>query len=137
MLAKHDKTLDWQKIAEGILITAEQMQYPDGLSVGLLPDSFNLENQQRNISDINPTVLVMQRRRLQGQPESLDIVLSKDGKFRVVSPFKTNIETTADHKNVAVIDAVAGITYQIIVNGNTIKTVASQGIDRIELSDSP
>ncbi|MDR2437816.1 MAG: glycoside hydrolase family 127 protein [Planctomycetaceae bacterium] len=133
MLARHDKTLDWKKIAEGILIVAEQMQYPDGQSIGLLPDSFNLEYQQRNIADINPTVLVMQRRLLQGQLESIDIVLSKDGKFRIVSPFKTVIETDTNGKHIAVIEAVDGITYQIIVNGNTIKTVTSKGTDRIEL----
>ncbi|MDR2704544.1 MAG: glycoside hydrolase family 127 protein [Planctomycetaceae bacterium] len=137
MLAKHDKTLDWQKIAEGILIVAEQMQYLDGLSIGLLPDSFNLEYQQRNIADINPTVLVMQRRLLQGQPESIDIALSKDGKFRVVSPFKTVIETDTNGQHVAVIEAVNGLTYQTIVDGNTIKTVTSHGIDRIELETAP
>ncbi|MDR0335704.1 MAG: glycoside hydrolase family 127 protein [Planctomycetaceae bacterium] len=133
MLAKHDQTLDWQKIAEAILIVAEQMQYPEGQSIGLLPDSFNLEYQQRNIADINPTVLVMQRRYLQGQLESIDIALSKDSKFRIVSPFRTTIETDSNGKNVAVIEAVAGITYQIIINGNTIKTVTSQGTDRIGL----
>ncbi|MDR1142235.1 MAG: hypothetical protein LBL62_11115 [Planctomycetaceae bacterium] len=136
MLAKYDQTLDWRKIAEAILVVAEQMQYPDGQSIGLLPDSFNLEYQQRNISDINPTVLVMQRRLLQEKLESIDIVLSKDGKYRVVSPFKTIIETDSNGKNIAVIEAVTGITYQIIVNGSTVKTVTSQGIDRIEL-DNP
>jgi hypothetical protein len=133
MLAKHDQTLHWQKIAEAILIVAEQMQYPDGQSIGLLPDSFTLEYQQRNIADINPTVLVMQRRYLQGQPESIDIALSKDGKFRIVSPFKTIIETDSNGKRSAVIEAVAGITYQIILNGSTVKTITSQGTDRIGL----
>ncbi|MDR2115914.1 MAG: glycoside hydrolase family 127 protein [Planctomycetaceae bacterium] len=135
MLAEYDKTLDWRKIAEGILIVAEQMQYPDGQSIGLLPDSFHLEYQQRNIADINPTVLVMQRRLLQGKLESIDIVLSKDKKFRVVSPFKTIIETDSNGKHIAKIEAIAGITYQIIVNGNTIKTITSQGTDQIGLDE--
>ncbi|MDR2441442.1 MAG: hypothetical protein LBE12_18940 [Planctomycetaceae bacterium] len=78
MLARHDKTLNWKKIAEGILIVAEQMQYPDGQSIGLLPDSFNLKYQQRNIADINPIVLVMQRRLLQGQHTVVE-----SGKLRV------------------------------------------------------
>jgi hypothetical protein len=133
LLAEYDKTLDWRRVAEGILIVAEQMQYPDGLSIGLLPDSFSLAAQQRNVADINPTVLVMQRRKIQDKLESIDVVVSQDGKYRVVSPFKTTLENRNDNKTVAVIESVAGISYQILVNGNEIKNVTSQGTDRVEL----
>ena len=47
MLAPHDKSLDWNHLARGILISAEQQQYPDGLWAGLLPDSFDIVGQQR------------------------------------------------------------------------------------------
>ena len=133
LLAGHDPTLDWKTIAEGILITAERMQYPDGPCVGLLPDSFTLSTQHRNPADIIPTVIAMQRRRLQGEPSGVDVVVSPNGKYRVVSPFKTSIETNADGKTEAVIEAKAEITYQILVNGE-IKTIESQGRDRIELT---
>ena len=133
LLAGHDQTLDWNTFAEGILIAAERMQYPDGECVGLLPDSFTLSTQHRNPADIIPTVIAMQRRRLQGEPSSLDVVVSPNGRYRVVSPFKTLIEASADEKTVAVIEAKAGMTYQILVNGE-IKTIESKGRDCFELS---
>ncbi len=133
MLAEHDKTVDWRKIAEGILIAAEQMQYPDGICVGLLPDSLTLDSQTRNPHDINPSVLVMQRRRLRGEVESVCVAITKDGKYRVVSPYQTTFATSDDGKVTAVIEGEAGTTYQILVNGGELKTVVSQGCDRVEL----
>ncbi len=132
MLSKHDTIVDWKKIAEGILVTGEQMQYPDGPSIGLLPDSFKLAIQKRVPADINPTVLVMQRRLLDGKLESLAVVVSPDKKFRVVSPYPTKLETTADGKPVAVIDAPSGTTYQVLVNGTEVRTIESKGTDRVE-----
>jgi len=38
-------------------------------------------------------------------------------------------------KNTAVIESVAGTTYQIIVNGKDMKTVKSRGIDHIEFAE--
>ena len=35
-LAPHEKTLDWKHVARGILISAQQQQYPDGPHIGLL-----------------------------------------------------------------------------------------------------
>ena len=54
LLAPYDDTLDWKRVAEGILICGEQMQYPDGPSIGCLPDVFELESQSRRPADINP-----------------------------------------------------------------------------------
>ena len=130
MLAKHDSTLDWNKIAEGILITAERMQYTEGPSIGLLPDSYSLPMQIPYTFDMNPSVLVQQRRRLQGKIDSLAIVLSADKKYRVVSPYKTTIEGTT-----AVIEGVAGTTYQIIVNGKDVRTIESKGVDHAALAE--
>jgi len=134
LLAEHDQTLDWKTIAEGILITAERMQYPDGECIGLLPDSFTLSTQHRNPADIIPSVLAMQRLRLQGKPSGVDVVVSPNGKYRIVSPFNTSIETSEDGKTTAFIEAKAGMTYQILVNGNEVKTIESKGRDQIELS---
>jgi len=130
MLAKHDQTVNWQKIAEGILVTAERMQYAEGPSIGLLPDSYNLSSQTPLPFDINPSVLVQQRRRLQGKIPALDIALSADKKYRVVSPYKTQIDG-----NAATIEGVAGTTYQIIVNGKTVKSIESKGVDRVNLAE--
>ena len=127
MLSKHDDTVDWWKIAEGILATAERMQYTEGPCIGLLPDAWNISLQMPLPFDINPSVLVQQRRRLQGKVPSLDIVLSADKQFRVVSPYKTTIEG-----NTAVIEGAAGTVYQILVNGE-VRTIESRGMDRVEL----
>jgi hypothetical protein len=130
--------IDWRKIAEGILITAEQMQYPSGESIGLLPDSFVLETQTRRPSDINPSVLVMQRRRVQNKLDSISVAVSKDNnndkKYRVVSPYPAVIET-ADGKTFAVIDAVKGTEYQVLINGRTVKSIVSDGRDKIPLTE--
>ena len=106
-----------------------------------LSDSFTLTTQHRNPADINPSVLAMQRLRLQGEPSGVDVALCQDGKYRVVSPFQTSIETSTDGKTFAVIEAKAGVTYQILVNDRVagrnapeIKTIESQGRDRIELT---
>ena len=42
LLMPYDTTLHWRQVAEGILIAAEQMQYPDGQYAGCVPDSFDL-----------------------------------------------------------------------------------------------
>ena len=120
MLSKHDQTLDWKKIAEGILITAERMQYSKGPSIGLLPDSFNIIMQKQQPADISPSVLVQQRRRLQGKPASLGVAVSADAKLRVVSPYKTTIDNK-DGRNVITIEGVPGVPYQYIVNGQEVK----------------
>ena len=127
MLAEHDRTLDWRRVAEGILIASEQMQYPDGPHVGCLPDSFNLPSQHRNPADVNPCVLVAIRQRLNGELDSLAI--ATDAKHRVVAPFPVKLRGDK-----AVITARRGVNYEVLVDGQRIVKVASQGTDVIDLS---
>lgn len=57
-LAPHDPEGPWTKLAHGIARSGVQQVYPAGHpSAGLLPDSFTLEIQHRNIFDINPGTL--------------------------------------------------------------------------------
>lgn len=57
-LAPHDPDGPWTKLAHGIARSGIQQVYPAGHpSAGLLPDSFTLEIQHRNIFDINPGTL--------------------------------------------------------------------------------
>lgn len=85
LLAPYDPAFDWRKVAEGILVAAEQMQYPDGPTAGCLPDSFNLASQQRLPADINPCALVALRMRLDGQVDTLAV--ARQGKRVAVAPF--------------------------------------------------
>jgi hypothetical protein len=129
LLAPHDSTLYWRHIAEGITICAEQMQYPDGPSVGTLPDVFVLQSQSRQPADINPGALVSLRLALAGRLDGLAIATG--GQHRVLAPFPVEIR---DGK--AFVQAVAGTGYQVLVDGNRIVDVTSVGTDVVEFADA-
>jgi hypothetical protein len=112
-LLPHDTTLDWRHIAEGITIAAEQMLYPDGPSVGTLPDVFELDMQNRMPADINPTNVIGLRRRLSGEPQGLYCVLENDS--RVVAPYPVTVQDGRATIN-------GSGTYQVLVNG-TLRSV--------------
>jgi hypothetical protein len=126
LLSDYDQTLDWSKVAEGILICGEQMQYPDGPSVGCLPDVFDLKLQQRRPADINPGALVSLRLRVSGKLDALAV--ATDGEHRIVSPFPVEANAAA-----ARIQAPRGATYQVLIDGERIVDVQSSGRDVIEL----
>ncbi|NQU25141.1 MAG: hypothetical protein HQ567_27965 [Candidatus Nealsonbacteria bacterium] len=126
MLAPHDDSLDWNHLARGILLSAEQQQYPDGPHVGLLPDSFHLAAQRRQPADINPTALVSLRLALDGQVDFLSV--AADAKHRVAAPFPVVIRNGKAH-----IHGKAGVKYQVLVDGRKIVEVHSQGEDVVEL----
>jgi hypothetical protein len=127
MLAPLDQALDWKRVATGILITAEQMQYPSGPFAGCEPDSFVLASQQRNGPAINPCALVSLRLALEGKLDSL-AVATADG-HRIVAPFPVTI---GDGQ--ARIQARAGVAYQVVVDGQRIVQVQSRGDDSIPLT---
>jgi hypothetical protein len=114
--------LDWKQLARGILISAEQMQYPDGPYAGLLPDAFTLEYQERVPARINPCALVSLRLVLDGKLDSLAV--ASDGEHRVVAPFPLTLENGRAH-----IRASKGVSYQIIVDGKRVVTIESIGDD--------
>ncbi|MCX6899941.1 MAG: hypothetical protein NT105_14725 [Verrucomicrobia bacterium] len=96
MLVPYDKTLNWRQLAEGILITAEQMQYPDGEFAGCVPDSFELATQTRRPWNINPCAVVSLRLALEGKLDAL-AVAAVDG-HRVVAPFAAARRTFAPRR---------------------------------------
>jgi hypothetical protein len=124
LLAPHDQTLDWRQVAEGILICAEQMQYPDGPSVGCLPDVFELATQARRPADINPGALVSLRLLVAGKLDSL--ALASDGQHRVVAPFPVTIKDGQAH-----IQGQTGVRYQVLIDGARVVDVDSKGPDFI------
>jgi hypothetical protein len=130
LLEPYDQTLEWRKLAEGILRCGEQMQYPDGPSKGCLPDVFDLPTQQRRPADINPGALVSLRLRLAGQLDALAV--ARSGSRCVVAPFPVEIRGEQ-----AVIQARAGVQYQVLIDGRRIITITSQGTDSIPLQETP
>jgi hypothetical protein len=126
MLAPHDKSLDWNHLARGILIAAEQMQYTEGPHRGLLPDSFDLATQQRRPWDINPCAVVSLRLALDGQLDALAV--ASDGKHRVVAPFPVVLRDGKAH-----IRGRAGTEYQALIDGKRAVKVVSKGDDEVPL----
>ncbi len=126
LLAPYDATLDWKHLARGILITAQQMQFPDGPYAGLLPDSFALESQERRPTRINPCALVSLQMALDGEVDFLSV--AADGRHRVAAPFPVVLRHAA-----ATIRGRAGVAYQVIVDGTHIIDVKSRGDDVIPL----
>ncbi len=128
MLAPYDDTLDWRMVAEGITICGEQMQYPDGKSIGTLPDVFNLREQSRHPADINPGALVSLRLLLTGRLDAL--AMATDGMHRVVAPYPVTIR---DGK--ATVQAQSGSTYQVLIDGKRIIDVKSIGEDIVDFNE--
>jgi len=126
MLAEHDDSFDWNHLARGILISAEQQQYPDGEWVGLLPDVFSLEDQQRRPARINPCGIASLRMVLDGQLDFLSV--ATDGQHRIAAPFPVSLCDGVAH-----IRAKEGATYQAIIDGQRIVEVKSEGDDVIRL----
>lgn len=127
-LAPYDDTLDWSHLAWGILISGEQMQYPDGEYAGLLPDALALESQERRPWTINPCPLVSLRLALEGKVDA--IAVAADEVHRVAAPFP--VKLVGDQ---AIIEAERGVTYQVIIDGRRIVGVRSKGQDVVELKE--
>ena len=126
MLMPYDTTLNWRQLAEGILIAAEQMQYPDGEFAGCVPDSFELATQTRRPWNINPCAVVSLRLALEGKLDALAVVAA-DG-HRVVVPFPVTIRGGKAH-----VRAKEGVAYQVLVDGQRVVDVRSRGEDVVPL----
>jgi hypothetical protein len=80
-LAKHDRSIDWRRVAEGITAAAERMLWPDGPFAGCLPDSFALARQARNGPMINPGAVLACRLALGGdRPDAATDLVEWGGK---------------------------------------------------------
>jgi hypothetical protein len=126
LLEPHDHSLDWHRLAEGILRAAQQMQYPEGPEAGCLPDSFSLAAQRRLPAAVNPCVLVWLRLLLGGELDSLAV--GAEGSHRLVAPFPVTLRAGK-----ATITAKAGTRYDVLLDGSRIKSIVSQGVDTIGL----
>lgn len=125
-LAPHEDSLDWNHLARGILISAQQQQYPDGPHVGLLPDALDIRSQRRQPADINPCAIVSLQMVLDGEVDFLSVARG-DGAV-VAAPFPVTIRDGAAH-----VQAKAGVTYQLLIDGRQVVDVVSQGTDVVPL----
>lgn len=123
-----DQSLDWRKIAEGIVLSGQQQQYREGNSIGLLPDSISMADQVRFSYDINPSALHLLHRMARNQFTNVDVKITEKGN-RIVAPFPITI------KNETVfIKAKNGVKYDVWVN-NKVQKIVSRGTDQLELGN--
>ncbi len=128
LLAPHDTSVDWKKIATGILVAAEQMQYPDGYYIGCLPDAFSLESQTRQLPTLNPCGLVSLRRAIEGKVDSLDVI--SNGPETLVSPFPLQ----PNKKGALVREVPAGFTFEVLFNGQRSQSIQGSGSQRDQIA---
>ena len=125
-LAPHDDSFDWNRLARGILISAEQQQYPDGEYRGCLPDAIELDTQRRRPWTINPCSMVSLRLALEGELDFLSV--AADEHHRIASPLPVTIRDATAH-----ILGQPGLEYQVIIDGSRIVDVKSKGHDVVPL----
>lgn len=123
-LAPLDKTMDWKKIAEGIIISGEQQQYTEGISIGLLPDSFNLIPQTRNIYDIHPCTLHMLHRKIRNEITDVNVFIDPKSKSRIVSPYPVIFKNGS-----TILQGKSGTSCQIWVNGQVRNVKCNEPIE--------
>lgn len=126
LLAPYDHTFDWPKVARGLLLAAEQMQYADGPYAGCLPDSYDLQNQRRLPAAIAPCEIAALALRLDGQLDGLAVAAEAD--HRIVAPFPVTLI-----RGQATIAGLRGTHYEIVVDGERIVGIDSKGMDVLHL----
>jgi len=114
LLGKYDKSIDWLKIARGILHSAESVQLESGPYIGCLPDGFSLETQEPVSWKVNPAPLAALRWLLDTSHDGCAVI--HDRSIRAVSPFP--IKLTRD--GVVVEGAPEGMKFQLLINGNQV-----------------
>ena len=126
MLARHDDTLNWRRIAKGIAVCGEQMQYPDGPSVGCLPDSVMLKTGNRLPADINPGAIISLRMQLNDKMTGIDMATG-DG-HRAVAPYPVTIR---DGK--VYVSGRTDTDYQVVIDSERVVDVPADEEDVIPL----
>lgn len=127
-LAAHDDSLDWLRLARGILIAAQQMQYPNGEFAGCLPDSIDVDTQMRYGPAINPCAIMSLTRRLDRLPDDLTVL--RTGKHVVLGPFPMSL---AAETNTIIVHSRRGIRYELLLDGERTLTVEGTGRDSVAI----
>ena len=128
LLAEHDATLDWKQIATGILIAAEQIQHPDGVYVGCLPDAFALDLQTRLSPNLNPCGLVSLKNAIEGRVDSFSV--ASDEADTLASPFRIQM----NRRGAIIRNIPSGLRFEILINGQQIKPVQGSGNNRDQIT---
>ncbi|VTS02707.1 hypothetical protein : Uncharacterized protein OS=Chthonomonas calidirosea (strain DSM 23976 / ICMP 18418 / T49) GN=CCALI_02122 PE=4 SV=1 [Tuwongella immobilis] len=117
-LAAHDPNPIWKTLAEGITRSGIQQNYPEKHpSRGLLPDSFNLITQSRNVADINPGTLQPLAIRLYDQAAPGVMQRLPQAKLWVIAPAAVAVTAdTADRVDL-LLHGWSKRPYQTVIHG--------------------
>lgn len=130
LLAKYDATLDWARIADGIVSCAECQLHDGEIDAGfngLLPDSVDVATQRAYACYFPPTSTWVLRNMLSGR--EADVSVADVNGLRIAAPFPCHAEG-----NELVVEGKAGVGYQIVLGGEEIREIESQGVDRIRIA---
>jgi hypothetical protein len=130
MLAPHDPSFDWKHLAGGLLVAAEQMQYPAGPRAGCLPDFYLLREQRQAGPSLNPSLIVSLQWALAGKIDGLAV--ASNARHRIVAPFPVSIDG-----DVARVQGEAGAHYQVLIDNQRVVDLTSRGSDTIALQAQP
>lgn len=123
-LARHDRSLDWTRLAWGIALSGVQQVHPetDGAAKGCLPDSFDLRSQSRNPVPINPGTLLPLAATAYGEPRLHGFGASRLGLRWVVAAGPVDVLSDMEGRLRFRVRAPTGRESQVIVGGVTKET---------------
>ena len=117
MLGNYDKSVDWQKIARGILHAAEALQWESGPFIGCIPDGFSLETQESISWNVNPAPIVSLRWLLDTTHDGYAVV--NDQNLHLVSPFPIKLT-----RGGVIVEGIPESTkIQLLINGSQVLDV--------------
>jgi hypothetical protein len=125
-LAQHDKSIDWAKIATGILHASEKMQFTNGNNIGCLPDTFAIESQYGSELGINPSAISTLRLTIEKKPSTLFVLTDRGNRY--VSPFPLK----STKKGIEATNVPLDQPFQILANGNKIINARGNGIIMVD-----
>ena len=125
VLAPYDQTFDWNKLARGILVSAQYQQYPDGEFAGTLPDSVEPNGEPRHPWNINPSALMMIQWKLSGVEDNVTAI--SNPKYRVAGPFAMKF-ANPDTVEFLIPNWMEGKPFQIFVNGKVRNAVGGESL---------
>jgi hypothetical protein len=125
-LANYDKSIDWSKIATGILHASEKMQFTNGNNIGCLPDMFTIESQDGNPQGINPVAIAILRLTIEQKPATLFVLVDRGNRY--VSPFPLKVV----RRGIEATNVPPDQAFQILCNGGKIVNARGNGIVMID-----
>jgi hypothetical protein len=130
-LSRHDSDGPWKKVADGIAAAGLQHTWraADADRVGLLPDFYELREQESAGPAINPGTLGASAVRLFGKGEIYDFVALRKLGALVHAPGEIVVEAETAARAVLIVNGWPGNPYHVLISGaaKPLKIIGSGG----------